>query len=102
MALDGPMAVDTDSKALLETSLGSGHGEVRRRRKHPPCEKREQQSNLVTTWPQLSPWPLVRWPESLRLQLCDPWGWPDNVLETWTKGKPETVAEAFGFSDPRP
>ena len=32
MALDGPMAVDEDSQALLENFAGSGHGEVRRRR----------------------------------------------------------------------
>ena len=78
MALDGPLAVDADSQALLATSLSQAMvksddaGNTRLVKKGPNNQSRDDVAQgLVLA--------AGRWLVSLRLRLCARWGWPGEL-----------------------
>ena len=88
MALDGPMAVDADSQALLATSLAQAMvksddaGNTRLVKRSSNNQSRDDVAAALT----LAAGAL--WPESLKVSgVSAVWDWPVE-LASWPKGKP--------------
>ena len=84
MALDGPLAVDADSQALLATSLSQAMvksddaGNTRLVKKGNNNTSRDDVAQALLSWP------LVRWPASLRLPRG---ALPGAGRVSWHKGE---------------